>query len=90
MGDKWNWKALAVTGSILMGAWVFLAALFQMGGISFWWFNPVVWEMLVATFPGVSATFAGAIVGLVWGAACGAVCGGLTATLYNWTNKQWK
>ncbi len=90
MANAWNWKALAVASGTLMGAWIFFAALFQLGNVSFWWFNPTVWLLLAATFPGVSATLTGAVIGLVWGFACGAVCGGVTAALYNWANKRWK
>ncbi len=90
MADKWNWKALAFAGAVSLGAYLFLAAVFAMSGIEFWWFNGTVWEMLTAAYPGLTATGAGAVVGLVWGAVCGGICGTVIAWLYNFGNKKLK
>lgn len=90
MANKLNVKALAITGGFLWGAYLFLAALFAMGGIEFWWFNSALWEFLVVTFSGLSATLVGAVIGAVWGFVCGAVCGGLIAWVYNWADSRWK
>lgn len=90
MADKWNWKALALTGAVLGGVYLFLAAVFMMQGVEFWWFNGPVWEFLVVAYPGLAATVGGAVVGLVLGAVCGGICGTLVAVLYNWANKKWK
>lgn len=83
--EKWNWKALALASGIFLGVYLFLATLFAMINASFWWFNPVMWDMLLVTFPGLSATFVGAFIGLAWGFLCGAVCGSIIASLYNWS-----
>ena len=90
MTDKWNWKALAFTGAVLEGAYVFLAAVFMMQGVEFWWFNSTVWKFLIEAYPGLAATAAGAVTGLVWGAVCGGICGALVAVVYNWADKKWK
>ena len=87
---KWNWKALAAAMAIFWGVYVALAALFAMWGITTIWFSPELFNILAATYPGLTPTITGAIIGLAYGAVCGAVCGGILAGLYNWADKKLK
>lgn len=89
MANPWNWKALAVTGGIFLGALLFLSSLFAMAGVEFWWFNSLTWPFLARAY-GLTATLAGAVWGLVIGFICGGICGAIIAALYNWANKKWK
>ncbi|MEK6922045.1 MAG: hypothetical protein AABX82_09200 [Nanoarchaeota archaeon] len=89
MANPWNWKALAVALGTFVGAYVFLATVFAMNGVEFWWFNSETLTLLTAAFP-ITLSIGGAIVGLVLGFLCGAFCGGVLAWLYNQANKKWK
>ncbi len=87
--NYWNVKALALAFGLFSGSYLFLAALFEMGGMSFWWFQPQYFAFLVPAFPGLAATLVGAVFGLVLGFICGAVCGVILAWLYNTSLRKW-
>jgi len=87
--NYWNVKALAIALGIFMGAYLFLAALLEMAGIGFWWFNSTTFGMLTAFYPWIAATFTGALIGLVIGFICGVICGAIIAWLYNFSLKKW-
>lgn len=89
MANSWNWKALAVALGTVVGVYMFLAAVFAMGSVEFWWFNNTMWKMLTDAFP-ITPSIGGAVTGLVLGFLCGAVCGAIIAVLYNWANNKLK
>ncbi len=89
MANQWNWKALAIAVGTFVGGYVFLASIFAMNNVEFWWFNNTMWEILSNTFP-ITASISGAFIGLIVGFLCGAVCGAIIAWLYNVANKIWK
>lgn len=76
-------KALAITGAILWGIYLFLLALLAGWGIRFMWVSKELVELLGTIYPGYVIGFGGAILGLVYGLVCGAICGGLVAWLHN-------
>ena len=77
-----NVKAWASSGAILWGIYLFLAALFAMGNVSFFWFSNQAFAFLGSFYPGLNASIGGAFLGLVYGAICGALCAGL----FSWTH----
>ena len=89
MANSWNWKALAVTLGIFLGALLFLSSIFAMTGTEFWWFNSLTWPFLAQAY-GLTATLVGAVWGLVIGLICGGICGIVIAGLYNWADKKLK
>lgn len=76
-------KALALTGALLWGVYLFFTALLSGLGITFMWVSAELVELLNTIYPGYVIGFGGAVVGLLYGLICGAVCGGLIAWLYN-------
>lgn len=78
-----NVKAWASTGAILWGTYIFIASLFAMGNVTFFWFSSQTFELLGLFYPGLSASIGGAFLGLLYGAACGAICAGLFSGLHN-------
>lgn len=82
-GMKLSIKALAITGAILWGIYMFLAALLAKANIEIIWFSNKIFDLLVSIYPGLSATIGGAFIGLIWGAVCGAICGGILSWVYN-------
>jgi hypothetical protein len=85
-----NVNAWATTGAILWGAYLFLAPLFAMGNVNFFWFSNQGFELLASLYPGLTASISGAILGLFYGAVCGAVCGWLFSGVHNWALKRSK
>lgn len=79
-----SWKALATGFGIFWGVYLGLAALFAMNGMSFMWFSPEMFGLLMSIYPGLAASWAGVVFGLVDGFICGVICGGIIAWLYNW------
>lgn len=86
-GSCWSVRSLAIAAGIFWGLYLFLAAIFVMYGVSFWWFQSSTFELLIPAYFGLSATWIGAFYGLVEGFICGAICGALMAFLYNMANK---
>ena len=81
--QKLSVKGLALSLGILWGAYMFLAAIFAQIGLNIFWLGPEAFEILMAVYPGISATVIGSALALIYGFACGAICGGLFAWIYN-------
>ncbi|MFQ6020650.1 MAG: hypothetical protein ACE5J4_01355 [Candidatus Aenigmatarchaeota archaeon] len=90
MPDKFNVKALIVLGAVFWGLYLFVAALFASANIETLWFSNEAFSMMSSVYPGVTATAAGAFIGLIWGVLCGAFCGGIFGWVYNWLSKIFK
>ncbi|MBI5065180.1 hypothetical protein HZA97_02985 [Candidatus Woesearchaeota archaeon] len=76
-------KGLALSFGIFLGVYMLLAALMAMWNVNTIWFNTKLFEILALVYPGISATWGGAILSLVYGVVDGAICGALLAWLYN-------
>jgi hypothetical protein len=87
---KLNWKAFASTTALMWGGYLFFAAILAALNITTLWFSPQTFNLVASIYPGISASFAGAVIGLLWGAACGAFCGGIFAGLYNWFSEKFE
>lgn len=83
-----NIKAWAVSGAVLMGIYLCLAALMAMGNVQFMWFSKEVFALLTTMYPGLEASLVGAFFGLIDGAICGAICAGIFAGIHNFTLKR--
>lgn len=80
---KLSVSGLAIIGSIFWGGYLFIAALLASADIETLWFNNSIFALASSIYPGLTATVAGAFIGLIWGLACGAFCGGLFGGVYN-------
>ncbi len=85
-----NVKSFAFTSGILCGAYFFFAAIFAMQKIAFFGFSNQMFELFATGYPGLAATFIGAIVGFIYGLIYGGIFGAIFAWLYNFCSKKCK
>ena len=83
MAQKLDVQAWAITGAIVWGGYLFLISLFVMIGWDYYWFSSKVFWLLQSMYPGMGATFMGAIWGLLHGVIGGAICAGLFSWVHN-------
>ena len=87
---EFNVKSFAATTGILSGAYFFFSAIFAMQKITFFGFSNQMFELVATGYPGLAATFIGAIVGLIYGLICGGILGAVFAWIYNFCLKKCK
>lgn len=80
---KLDIRALAISGGIFWGVYMFLVALVSSFGVNLPWFNAKIVETLSIVYFGYQATIGGAFIGFIYGLICGGVSGGIFAWLYN-------
>lgn len=84
-----NVKALAITGGILWGIYLFWVVLIGGAfGIRTIWASPDIAKIVVSIYPGLTLTVGGAFLALIYGFFCGAFCGGILGWLYNWISEK--
>ncbi|HLC72364.1 MAG TPA: hypothetical protein VJH37_02165 [Candidatus Nanoarchaeia archaeon] len=81
--QKLSIKGLFLAGGLLWGGNLFLHALFASANVNFLMWNTQSFVLLSQIYPGITATFTGAVIGLVWGFFCGGIAAAIFGWLYN-------
>ena len=82
-------RAWAVTFGVLFGADAFLQGALNTLGMSLAWWNREILNLYASFYPGLSASWGGAFMGLLWGVIVGAIFGWLIAVIHNWALCRW-